>query len=102
MEISSLLPSYGGINYDRLDNEGLQWPCLDVNHPGTKFLHKGKFIRGLGKFTVNEYSMSKEIATNEYPFILTTGRVNHHYHTGTMTRRSWALRPRGSSRIYGD
>lgn len=90
-EIRTLVPSYGGITYERLDNEGLQWPCTDINHPGTKFLHSGKFVRGLGKFSVNEYTQSTELATSEYPFILTTGRMNHHYHTGTMTRRSWAL-----------
>jgi formate dehydrogenase major subunit/formate dehydrogenase alpha subunit len=69
----------------------LQWPCPDVNHPGTKYLHNGKFARGLGKFTVNEYEASKEQTDEEYPYILTTGRIQHHYHTGTMTRRSWAL-----------
>jgi formate dehydrogenase alpha subunit len=90
-EIGRLIPSYGGITYERLENEGLQWPCTDINHPGTKFLHKGKFVRGLGKFSVNEYTESSEISTEEYPFILTTGRIQHHYHTGTMTRRSWAL-----------
>ena len=90
-EIRTLVPSYGGITYKRLDNESLQWPCTDINHPGTKFLHKEKFVRGLGKFSINEYTQSNEIATSEYPFILTTGRMNHHYHTGTMTRRSWAL-----------
>jgi formate dehydrogenase major subunit len=90
-EIRTLVPSYGGITYERLDNEGLQWPCTDISHAGTKFLHKGKFVRGLGKFSVNEYVATNEISTEEYPFILTTGRIQHHYHTGTMTRRSWAL-----------
>ena len=90
-EIRTLVPSYGGITFDRLDKEGLQWPCPDINHPGTKFLHKGKFSRGLGKFTVNEYEASKEQPSEAYPFILTTGRIQQHYHTGTMTRRSWAL-----------
>lgn len=90
-EIRTLVPSYGGITYDRLDKEGLQWPCPDINHPGTKFLHKGKFSRGLGKFTVNEYVASKEQPSIQYPFILTTGRIEQHYHTGTMTRRAWAL-----------
>lgn len=97
-EISALVPSYGGINYERLENGGLQWPCPDINHPGTKFLHENKFTSGLGKFTVNEYVPSTEIASVEYPFILTTGRVQHHYHSGTMTRRAWALEreyPRG-------
>ncbi|KOA20687.1 formate dehydrogenase H [Clostridium homopropionicum DSM 5847] len=90
-EIRSLVPSYGGITYERIEKEGLQWPCPDINHPGTKFLHKDKFTRGLGKFTVNEYEQSSQQPSEEYPFILTTGRIQYHYHTGTMTRRSWAL-----------
>lgn len=90
-EIRALVPSYGGITYQRLEKEGLQWPCPDINHPGTKFLHKGGFVRGLGRFTVNEYVESKQQPSQEYPFILTTGRIHHHYHTGTMTRRAWAL-----------
>lgn len=90
-EIRALVPIYGGITYDRLEKEGLQWPCPNVNHPGTKFLHSGKFSCGLGKFTVNEYEISREQPSEEYPFILTTGRIQQHYHTGTMTRRSWAL-----------
>jgi predicted molibdopterin-dependent oxidoreductase YjgC len=87
-EIRTMVPSYGGITYDRIEKEGIQWPCPDVTHSGTKFLHKGKFTRGLGKFSVNEYEASKEMSN---PFILTTGRILHHYHTGTMTRRAWAL-----------
>lgn len=90
-EIRSLVPSYGGITYERLEKEGLQWPCPDINHPGTRFLHKGKFSRGLGRFTINDYAQSSELPTEEYPYILTTGRLLHHYHTGTMTRRAWAL-----------
>jgi predicted molibdopterin-dependent oxidoreductase YjgC len=54
-------------------------------------LHKDKFSRGLGKFTVNEYRDPGELPDEQYPFVMTTGRIQHHYHTGTMTRRSWAL-----------
>lgn len=90
-EIRGIVPSYGGITYGRIEKEGIQWPCPDISHPGTKFLHKGKFTRGLGKFSINEYEASMEIDNKEYPFILTTGRILHHYHTGTMTRRAWAL-----------
>ena len=90
-EIRELVPSYGGITYERLEKENLQWPCPHINHLGTRFLHKGKFVRGLGKFSVNEYVESNQLPTQEYPFILTTGRIQHHYHTGTMTRRAWAL-----------
>ena len=87
-EINQLIPSYGGITYDRLEQEGLQWPCPTVDHPGTKYLHKDKFSRGLGKFTPAQYRPAEEQVDEEYPFLLTTGRVQHHYHTGTMTRRS--------------
>lgn len=97
-EIRSLIPIYGGITYDRIEKEGIQWPCTDLNHPGTKYLHKDVFSRGKGKFVVNNYRGSGEVTDDEYPLILTTGRTQHHYHTGTMTRRSWALdreQPRG-------
>lgn len=90
-EVRTLVPSYGGITFDRLNGNGLQWPCPDLDHPGTTYLHNGKFSRGLGKFTVNEYEASKEQPSDEYPYILTTGRIQQHYHTGTMTRRAWAL-----------
>ena len=90
-EIAKLTPSYGGITYDRLQGDGLQWPCPNVEHPGTKFLHQGRFSRGKGLFSAIEYKPAAEIADEEYPFQLTTGRVHVHYHTGTMTRNSPSL-----------
>ena len=41
-EIRTVTPSYGGITYERIEEEGIQWPCPDVDHPGTKYLHKDK------------------------------------------------------------
>jgi len=90
-EIASISPIYGGIAYDRIDDVGLQWPCLDRDHPGTKFLHADEFKRGLGKFHPLEFVESKELPDDEYPFILTTGRMLQHFHTGTMSRRSEPL-----------
>jgi len=90
-EIASLTPIYGGMFYNRLDNGGLQWPCLDANHPGTKYLHKGKFSRGKGKFFPIEFKEAAELPDEEYPLLLTTGRVLYHFHTGTITRRSKGL-----------
>jgi len=90
-EIAKLTPSYGGITYDRLQGDGLQWPCPNTEHPGTKFLHQGRFTRGKGLFSAIEYKPAAEIADEEYPFQLTTGRVHVHYHTGTMTRNSPSL-----------
>ena len=49
-EIAQLTPIYGGIDNDRLEKGGLQWPCWNREHPGTPILHKGQFTRGRGKF----------------------------------------------------
>ena len=87
-EIVRLTPSYGGISYERLDRgETLSWPCPDADSPGTTFLHKGKFARGLGRFFDVEYRAPAEEPDDEFPLILTTGRTMFHFHTGTMTRR---------------
>lgn len=101
-EIASLTPIYGGIYYDRLDGTGLQWPCLDRNHPGTPFLHKDKFTRGRGKFHAVEYVPPNELTSEVYPMVLTTGRVLEHWHTGTMSRKTTTLRelyPNGLAEI---
>jgi len=88
-EIASLTPSYGGISYERIEKDGLQWPCPSVDHKGTKFLHGGKFATksGKGRFTPLAYRPSAELPDDEYPLVLTTDRSSFHYHTGTMTRR---------------
>jgi len=87
-EIALLVPAYGGIRFDRLERAGLQWPCPDVHHPGTRFLHKDRFTRGRGLFIIPEYTPPCERPDEDYPFYLGTGRMFAHYHTGTMTRRS--------------
>ncbi len=90
-EVSKVTPSYGGITFDRLDGDGLLWPCPTAEHPGTKFLHQGKFSRGLGLFHAIEFKPPAEVVDAEFPFWLSTGRVHVHYHTGTMTRNSASL-----------
>ena len=90
-ELASLTPQYAGMRYERLEGAGLQWPCPTEDHPGTKYLHKGKFARGKGLFHTVEYRPPAEICDEEYPLQLTTGRTFVHYHTGTMTRQSPSL-----------
>ena len=91
-EINATTPQYAGITFERLMNgERLQWPCPNPLHPGTKFLHREKFSRGLGKFFPIEFSPSPELPDKTYPFLLSTGRVLYHYHTGSMSRRTHAL-----------
>ncbi|SFM44104.1 formate dehydrogenase subunit alpha [Thermodesulforhabdus norvegica] len=87
-EIRQLTPSYRGITYERLDGgESLQWPCPDENHPGTPYLHAESFPRGKGRFYGVDYVASPEEPDDDYPMILTTGRVPYHWHGGSITRR---------------
>jgi formate dehydrogenase alpha subunit len=91
-EIAALSPSYGGVSYERLEREGsLQWPVPTADHPGTGYLHKDKFSRGLGHFSPIAYKDPAEMPDEEYPLVMTTGRSMFHYHTGSMTRRSEKL-----------
>ncbi len=97
-ELATVTPIYAGMSHERLHGNGLQWPCPDANHPGTPILHVDTFARGLGKFSPVQANDPAEETSEEYPLILTTGRVLYHYHSGTMTRRSEPLdwrEPRG-------
>jgi len=91
-EVARVTPIYGGLSHQRLEGEGfLQWPCRTPDDPGTLYLHKGEFTRGKGLFHAVEHQDPAELPTEEFPFILTTGRSMFHFHTGTMTRRSEKL-----------
>ena len=90
-EVALLTPSYGGILHHRLDNFGLQWPCPDTGHSGTTFMHRKKFTKGLGTFNPVEFVPPAEGTDDEYPFILTTGRLYFRYHTATMCKRTAIL-----------
>ena len=87
-EISQVTPSYTGINYDRIEYEGLHWPCPTSEHPGTPILHREQFTSGKGVFHAIDYIEPAETADDEYPMYLTTGRLLYQYHTGTMTMKS--------------
>ncbi len=91
-EISSMMPTYKGMTYARLERGTLQWPCPSEDHPGTPYLHAEKFgtDSGKGKFMPLEYRKSAEETDKEYPMILTTDRSLFHFH-GTMTRRVYGL-----------
>lgn len=96
-EVAALAPSYAGVTYDRLDKgDRLQWPVKSLDHPGTPILHIGTFTRGLGLFSVTEHIPPAELPDNEYPVLLTTGRVLYHWHGGEMTRRA-----KGLMEVYG-
>ena len=90
-EIRRVTPAYAGISYQRLEAGGLQWPCPNAEHPGTVYLHKDRFSRGLGMFFAIEHRDPAEMPDAEYPLYLTTGRLLYQYHSGTMSRRAPGL-----------
>jgi formate dehydrogenase alpha subunit len=87
-EMGRLVPEYAGVKYRRIEKQGLQTPVWDDNHPGTPYLFAESFPRGRGKFYDIDYVPSVEMPDEEYPFILTTGRLLEHWHGGTLTRHS--------------
>jgi formate dehydrogenase major subunit len=93
-EIRTVTPSYAGITYERINEEGIHWPCPNIEHPGTPILHIGKFTRGKGMLHAIEYIPPAEQADKDYPFYLTTGRNLYQYHTGTMTMKTEGLNER--------
>jgi formate dehydrogenase major subunit/formate dehydrogenase alpha subunit len=97
-EINAVTPSYGGITHARLEaGERLQWPCPTAEHPGTPILHTKQFTRGRGKFMPIEHVPPAEKPDDDYPMIMSTGRVLYHWHGGQMTRRA-----QGIMQVYGE
>lgn len=89
-EIADVIPFMKGLTWDRLGDNGLQWPIKE-DGSDTKMLHiNGNFKKGIGTFHHFDFEESPEIVSHGklYPFILTTGRELEHYNSGTMTRRT--------------
>ncbi len=82
-EMASLTPSMAGINYERIDKDGLVWPCPTCDHPGTPILHTATFSRGKGLFQGIEHVPPGEMPDQDYPFLLNTGRILQHYNVTT-------------------
>jgi len=92
-EIALAAPIMAGISYERIEHEGIQWPCPDKNHPGTPTLFLEKFNTPDGKASLNpvEHIEQTEKTSKDYPFILNSGRILYQYHSATMSRRNKAL-----------
>ncbi|MBV7314730.1 formate dehydrogenase subunit alpha [Shewanella sp. NIFS-20-20] len=90
-------PQYRGIYWDRLRpidkvaKQGLQWPCINASDPGTAILHQDCFIRGKAKLEPVSYRLPAELPCDDYPLILSTGRLLEQFHTGTLTRKTAGL-----------
>jgi formate dehydrogenase major subunit len=95
-EIREVWPAGRGINYQRIDHSGLQWPCPSEDHPGTTLLHAETFP-GSERAALRriEFHPTSEIPDHDYPFLLNTGRTLYQFNAGTMTMRTknTSLRP---------
>ncbi len=90
-EIQRVVPAYAGITHDRVASRSVQWPCPTPDHPGTSILFGESFPRGRGAFHPAEFVPARELPDPDFPYVLNTGRVLEHWHTGTMTRRAKVL-----------
>ena len=93
------IADYYGITYDRIRKEqGILWPCPEINHQGTERLFEHSFATPNGKANLipvsNTSEIPKEKPCSDYPLYLTTGRIMSHYLTGVQTRKSSALAAR--------
>ena len=88
-EISSMMPTFEGVSYEKLDRLGsIQWPCNDDAPEGTPTMHSEEFVRGKGKFFITEYVPTTEKVNAKFPLIMTTGRILSQYNVGAQTRRT--------------
>ena len=93
------VPQFAGISHEKLEKidageesiAGLQWPCPDADHPGTKFLHEDGILRGKGLFMPVHYIPPAELPDEDYGLFLSTGRTLYHYNAATQTRRESGL-----------
>ncbi len=92
-ELRQVCPSYHGMSYDRLGEEGIHWPCYEPGDQGDLYLYEESFDtdNGLGRIIGVNHQPPAEVPDDEYPLILTTGRIEEHYNTGTMSTRSPTL-----------
>lgn len=88
-EVRAVWPPGYGITYERIEKAGIQWPCPDVDHPGTEILHGESFSNGVkAALRRIKFRPTKEVVSDDFPFLLTTGRVLEQFNAGTMTMRT--------------
>lgn len=93
-EMRQAMPSIAGITWDRLEAESaVTYPCSHEGDLGESVIFQEQFPRPGGKAALipASFSHADEMPDNEYPYILITGRLLEHWHTGAMTRRASIL-----------
>mgnify|MGYP003631365282 FL=1 len=88
-EIALLTPSFNGVSYAKLEEQGsIQWPCNAAHPNGTPTMHELDFPIGKGQFAITEYVATSEKTNRRFPLLLTTGRILSQYNVGAQTRRT--------------
>jgi formate dehydrogenase major subunit len=90
-ELARLTPAYSGASFELIDRVGsAQWPVDTAAPEGTEVLHTEQFPRanGLGTFMLTGFVPTRERVSEQYPLLLTTGRILSQYNVGTQTRRT--------------
>jgi len=93
-EMTEVMPSLKNITWDRLVREGaVTYPVDDPTKPGNEIIFTAGFPTqsGRGKIVPANVLPPDEVPDDEYPMVLSTGRVLEHWHTGSMTRRAAVL-----------
>ncbi|MFA0193231.1 formate dehydrogenase subunit alpha [Vibrio artabrorum] len=90
-EIARVTPQYGGLRWENITANGVQWPSNKNNPNGTRIMHQTQFTRGRGQMAAIPFRYAAELPDEDYPLVLTTGRVLEQFHTGTMTRKTQGL-----------
>jgi predicted molibdopterin-dependent oxidoreductase YjgC len=91
-ELRSLSPMHHGMTYERLEAmNGIQWPCLDEDDPGSTFLHARLWEEDPQKrgaaapFSVVPFEPPVDELSEEFPIRLTTGRRLDSFNTGVQS-----------------
>ena len=93
-EFRTVMDSIRGISWDRLEREdAVTYPCSSEDAPGQAVIFGDGFptANGRVKLVPTDIVPPAELPDDDYPMVLTTGRLLEHWHTGAMTRRAEVL-----------
>ncbi|RWO27240.1 formate dehydrogenase subunit alpha [Mesorhizobium sp.] len=93
-EMAAVMPSLKHISWDRIEGEGsVIYPADGPDKPGNEIIFSSGFptADGRGRIVPADLLPPDEVPDEEFPLVLTTGRLLEHWHTGSMTRRAGVL-----------
>ncbi|WP_259780253.1 formate dehydrogenase subunit alpha [Aestuariispira ectoiniformans] len=93
-EMTQVMASIQGMTWDRVDREeSITYPCTSAEDPGQPYIFIEDFPTqtGRAKLVPTDLVPPAEVPDDEFPMVLTTGRLLEHWHTGAMTRRATVL-----------